>query len=83
LFRYEILLRDEKQIPTVVRLLKNMDVGEVRVHPFAENVIHVIFKTSNEINLSAIMNSVDISRVWINKDGRIETITSEIEFYFE
>jgi hypothetical protein len=78
-----MLLRDEKQIPTVVRLLKNMNVAEVKVHPFAENVIHVIFKTSNEINLSAIMNSVDISRIWISKDGKTETITSEIEFNFE
>jgi len=81
--RYEILLRDEKQIPTVVNLLKSMNIEDVKVHPFAENVIHVIFKTSDGINLSAIMNSVDISRVWISKDGKTETITSEIEFYFE
>jgi len=78
-----MLLRDEKQIPTVVNLLKSMNVGEVKVHPFAENVIHIIFNTLKEVDLSRIISSVIISRIWISKDGRTETITSEIEFDFE
>jgi hypothetical protein len=78
-----MILRDEKQIPTVVNLLKNMNVEDVKVHPFAENVVHVIFNTLKEVNLSKIISSVNISRIWISKDGKTETITSEIEFDFE
>jgi len=78
-----MLLRDEKQIPTVVRLLKNMNIEDVKVHPFAENIVHIIFNTLKEVNLSRIISSVNISRIWISKDGKTETLTSEIEFYFE
>jgi hypothetical protein len=78
-----MLLRDEKQIPIVVRLLKNMNIEDVKVHPFAENIVHIIFNTLKEVNLSRIISSVNISRIWISKDGKTETLTSEIEFYFE
>jgi hypothetical protein len=78
-----MILRDEKQIPTVVNLLKNMNVEDVKVHPFAENVVHVIFNTLKEVNLSSIISSVNISRIWISKDGKTETLTGEIEFNFE
>jgi hypothetical protein len=78
-----MLLRDEKQIPTVVNLLKSMNIEDVKVHPFAENVVHVIFNTHKEVNLSKIISSVNISRIWISKDGKTETLTSEIEFNFE
>jgi hypothetical protein len=78
-----MILRDEKQIPTVVNLLKSMNIEDVKVHPFAENVVHIIFNTLKEVNLSKITNSVNISRVWISKDGKTETLTSEIEFNFE
>jgi hypothetical protein len=81
--RYEILLRDEKQIPTVVNLLKSMNIEDAKVHPFAENVVHIIFNTLKEVNLSSIISSVNVSRIWISKDGKTETITSKIEFDFE
>jgi len=78
-----MILRDEKQILTVVNLLKNMNIEDVKVHSFAENVIHIIFNTHKEVNLSKITSSVNISRIWITKDGKTETITGEIEFNFE
>jgi hypothetical protein len=78
-----MILRDEKQITTVVNLLKSMNIEDVKVHPFAENVVHIIFNTLKEVNLSSIISSVNISRIWISKDGKTETLTSEIEFNFE
>jgi hypothetical protein len=78
-----MILRDEKQIPTVVNLLKSMNVEDVKVCPFAENVVHIIFNTLKEVNLSSIISSVNVSRIWISKDGKTETITSKIEFDFE
>jgi len=78
-----MILRDEKQIPTVVNLLKNMNVEDVKVHPFAENAVHIIFNTLKEVNLSKIISLVNISRIWISKDGKTETLTGEIEFNFE
>jgi hypothetical protein len=78
-----MILRDGKQIPTVVNLLKSINIEDVKVHPFAENVVHIIFNTLKEVNLSKIISSVNISRIWISKDGKTETLTSEIEFNFE
>jgi hypothetical protein len=78
-----MILRDEKQIPTVVNLLKSMNIEDVKVHPFAENVVHIIFNTLKEVNLSRIISLVNISRIWISKDGKTETLTGEIEFNFE
>ena len=78
-----MLLRDEKQISTVVNLLKSMNIEDVKVHPFAEDVVHIIFNALKEVNLLSIISSVNVSRIWINKNGRTEIITSEIEFNFE
>lgn len=83
MIRYELLLRDEKEITAIVDTLKKLNIQDVKVHPFTENVIHIIFYSSNHVNLSSILNNKSVSRCWITENGKTKTILTDIDFEFE
>lgn len=83
MIRYEILLRNEKEIAPIVNTLKKLNIQDVKVHPFSENVIHIIFYSTNYINLSNILNDKCVSRCWITENNKTRTILTNIDFEFE
>lgn len=83
MIRYELLLRNEKEITSIVNKLKKLNIQDVKVHPFAENVVHVIFYSPSYVDLSGILNGLSVSRCWITENNKTQTISTDIDFEFE
>ena len=73
-YDYEFILRDENQLFTVIRIIKDkLKASNIRYASATKNVIHVFFSLSDLINLKQFLeeNKINFSACYIFKGEKI------------